>query len=118
MMAHICTMISSPCTERSALSQNIIIELIRIIPSVVWSLIVAGALIAFGNAIRIVLIPRLSGFKAFGVEASFVKETLDVASKSAPAGDDQSRSAVARRANRIAGLVASAEVLIVNDVPA
>jgi CheY-like chemotaxis protein len=91
--------------------------LIKIIPSIVWATVAAAALIVFHRSIRDDLLPRLLKLKAFGVEADFVKKTLDEASRTVPTGDELSRGALARRAERLASIIAGAKALLVNDVP-
>jgi CheY-like chemotaxis protein len=46
-----------------------------------------------------------------------VKERLDQASETVPAGREQERTQVARRAERIASFIQGARILLVNDVP-
>jgi len=46
-----------------------------------------------------------------------VKERLDQASETAPAGRERERTQVARRAERIASFIRDARILLVNDVP-
>ena len=99
------------------MSEQLQIELVRLIPAIAWVVFGLLALCLFYKSIRESILPRLSSFKAFGVEASFVKETLDKASEHVPAGDEKSKSAVARRAERINSIVAGAKILLVNDHP-
>jgi CheY-like chemotaxis protein len=61
------------------ISENIAIELIKIIPSTLWFLLFIIVLILFYQTIRNDLLPNLSAFKAAGVELSFVKESIDAA---------------------------------------
>jgi CheY-like chemotaxis protein len=98
------------------MNEKIATTWIQIIPSLLWVAIGILVILLFYKQIRM-KIPNMSQIKAFGVEATFVKEALDQASKAVPAGDDQSRSAVARRAERLAQIIVGARVLIVNDVP-
>jgi len=60
----------------------------------------------------------MSEIKAFGIEATFVKEQLDRVAETAPAGSESDRSQVSRRAERIAPLLQNSRLLLVNDVPA
>jgi CheY-like chemotaxis protein len=100
------------------MSKEVAVELIKIIPSVAWLILGGVAFWLFYGPIRDKLLPRLSSFKGFGIEASFIKEILDDAAAKNLAGDEQSRSTVARRAERIAQIAAGARVLVVNDHPA
>lgn len=54
-------------------------ELVRLIPSILWFLLVVFLLVLFYRPIRDELIPKLGAFKAMGVELSFVKESIDAA---------------------------------------
>jgi CheY-like chemotaxis protein len=98
------------------MSEQIAVALIKIIPTLVWAGVLVFALLFFRGSI-VNLFPRLKNFKAFGVEASFIEETLEEASKVVPVGDDRARSAVARRAARLSTIVKGIRVLIVNDAP-
>jgi len=86
------------------------VEGIKIVPSILWCGIALFCLIWLRRPIENSLLPRMSKFKAFGVEAEFIKEVLDQeAAKSAPVGDEKSRSSVVRRSERIADLAAGAK---------
>lgn len=67
---------------------QIVIELIKLIPSLLWILLVVVLLILFYRPIREVLFPRLSGFKAMGMEFSFLKDSMDKALAKAREHDD------------------------------
>jgi CheY-like chemotaxis protein len=93
-------------------------EAIKVIPSIIWCGIALFALIWLRKPIERSLLPRMSKFKAFGVEAEFIEEVLEQqAAKSAPVGDARSRSSVVRRSERIADLASGARILLVNDAP-
>lgn len=93
-------------------------EAIRVIPSILWCGIALFALLWLRKPIENSLLPRISKFKAFGVEAEFIKDVLDKqAAKSVPIGNEKSRSSVVKRSERIADLAAGTNVLIVNDAP-
>ena len=55
------------------------IELVKLIPSILWFFLVVVLLIVFYRPIRDELLPRIGGFKAMGVEFSFVKDSIDAA---------------------------------------
>jgi CheY-like chemotaxis protein len=60
----------------------------------------------------------MSGFKAFGVEASFVKEELDRAvGKQAADVSKDDRSRVLRRASNVAAVLQGSQILWVDDNP-
>ena len=54
-------------------------ELVKLIPSILWFLLVVVLLILFYRPIRDELLPKLGVFKAMGVELSFVKDSIDAA---------------------------------------
>ncbi len=58
---------------------QIAIELVKLIPSILWFLLVIFLLVLFYRPIRDDLLPNLSAFKAMGVELSFVKDSIDAA---------------------------------------
>src|SRR5712691_2196025 len=66
---------SSPCIEVGKMEA----ELIKILPSILWFFLAAAVLVLFYKPIRDDLLPNLSGFKAGGVELSFVKESIEAA---------------------------------------
>ncbi len=54
-------------------------ELLKLIPSILWFLLVVVLIILFYRPIRDEMLPRLCAFKAIGVELSFVKDSIDAA---------------------------------------
>lgn len=54
-----------------------VIELIKIIPSILWFLLVIAVLLLFYRPIRDDLLPKLGEFKAMGVELSFVIDLIN-----------------------------------------
>jgi CheY-like chemotaxis protein len=62
------------------MSDSIEVELIKIIPSLLWFLFLLAVIVLFYRPIRD-LVPNLSSFKAAGVELSFLKESIDAAIK-------------------------------------
>jgi CheY-like chemotaxis protein len=99
------------------MQHDVVIELIRILPTLLWVGLVISLMLIFRRPILDNLIPRLSGLSAFGVEATFVKEELDRAAEQADTGSEQNRSQVARRAERLSPILEGARVLLVNDFP-
>jgi CheY-like chemotaxis protein len=99
-------------------SRDVVVELIKLIPTLLWVSALIAIVLTFRTTIRTRLLPRMTELKAFGIEASFVKEQLDRAAETVPAGSESDRSHVSRRAERIAPILQNASVLLVNDVPA
>jgi CheY-like chemotaxis protein len=100
------------------MDSTIAVQLISIIPTVLWVAVIVTLILIFRPTIQGQLIPRMTGIKAFGIEATFVREQLDRAAETAPAGSESDRNQVARRAERIASLLNNSRLLLVNDVPA
>lgn len=94
------------------------IELLKLIPNILWIVLVLVLFAVFYKPIRYELLPRLGSFKAFGVEFTFIHDEID---KSAErwnldiSGSD--RSLVIRRAQRLAPILQGAQVLWVDDHP-
>ncbi|MEM9885639.1 MAG: response regulator [Bacteroidota bacterium] len=61
--------------------QRIIIEIIKIIPSVLLYLIIGILLIKLYRPFKDQLLPKLANFKAFGIEVGFIKQELKAATK-------------------------------------
>jgi len=59
--------------------ENIQGELLQLIPSILWFLLGLVLIILFYRPLRYELLPNLSGFKAMGVEFSFVQESIEAA---------------------------------------
>jgi CheY-like chemotaxis protein len=100
------------------MSEQILIELIRLIPSLLGLVVIAVLLGVFYRPIRHELIPRMSGLKAFGLEVALLREQLDGAAeqKGAAIRADQ-REQVLRRADRAAPVLRGARILWVDDHP-
>jgi hypothetical protein len=106
------------------MSMDVKIELIKLIPTILWITLITGIVIAFYKPIKRQLIPRMSGFKAFGVEATFVQLQLDAAAREAAArkepevaGSPSERSRVSSRAQRLSSIIKGAHILLINDNP-
>lgn len=107
---------ATPASEPQA-SVQILIEVIKIIPALVWIVFTVAIIGLFYRPIRDVLLPRLQSVKILGFEASFVKAVLAKEAEKNRAGSEEQRTALARRAERLAGVLAGARVLLVNDEP-
>ena len=55
------------------------IEVIKLIPSFLWFLLVVIVIIKFYKPVRYELLPKVSDIKAMGVEFSFIKNSIDAA---------------------------------------
>lgn len=100
------------------MSPEITVELVKVCPSVLWVTLVAVLIVVFYKPIKGELLPRLSGLKAFGVEATFIREELDKAvGKQAAEVSESDRSQVLRRAQRVVPVLHGARILWVDDIP-
>lgn len=99
------------------MSTEIKVELIKLIPTILWIALVTGVIVVFYKPIKHELIPYITGINVFGLEATFVREQLDKVAQERPAGSPEDRSQVARRAERLAQIVDGAQILLVNDHP-
>lgn len=103
---------------------TIALELVKLIPSVLWFCLVTILIVMFYRPIRDDLLPRLSGFNVMGVEFSFVQESLDAALELAEKNPqwkvDVSREQKERALNRARHhwkLFRGARILWVDDHP-
>jgi CheY-like chemotaxis protein len=100
------------------MSEQILIELIRLIPSFLWIVLLAILVGVFYRPIRHELIPRISGFKAFGLEVALLREQLDTAAEQRGINlGVVAREQVLGRAHRAAPMLRGARVLWVDDHP-
>ncbi len=112
---------------------QIITELIKLIPSLLWILLITAILILFYRPIKEVLFPKLSGFKAMGVEISFLKDSIDAALNKAKEHDKlqlaekspqwkvevppEDKQIVLKRALQHQNVLSGAQLLWVDDHP-
>jgi len=99
-------------------------ELIKLIPSILWFLFVATLFGLFYRPIRDELLPNLAGFKAGGVELSFVKESIDAAIELAEKSPQWTvivspadKERTLRRAKKHLAIFRDARILWVDDHP-
>ena len=100
------------------------IELIRLIPTALWFLLVAVLLFLFHRPIREDLLPSLTGLKAMGVEFSFVKDSIDAALELAEKSPQwkievspRDRELALNRAKQHLKIFRDAQILWVDDHP-
>jgi len=97
-------------------SSQVATELIKLIPDVLWILLVVVLITVFYRPIRDNLLPRISGINAFGVGLTFIRENLDRAVETQPVKVSKNdREQTLRRAQRIAPLWRDAQILWVDD---
>jgi hypothetical protein len=59
------------------MSEQILIELIRLVPTVLWVVLAAVVVFVFYRPIRDDLLPRMSGFKAWGSNMPLLWASLE-----------------------------------------
>jgi CheY-like chemotaxis protein len=100
------------------------VELIKILPALLWFLFVATLFGLFYRPLRDELLPNLTGFKAGGVELSFVRESINAAIELAEkspqwkvniSSEDKERAL--RRAKRHLAIFHGVQILWVDDHP-
>lgn len=100
------------------------IELVRLIPSLLWFFLVLILVLLFYRPIRDDLLPNLASLKAGGVELSFVKESIDAALKLAEKSPQwkvevplEDKEQAIRRARKHLHVFRDARFLWVDDHP-
>lgn len=100
------------------------IELVRLIPSLLWFFLVLMLILLFYRPIRDDLLPHLASLKAGGVELSFVKESIDAALKLAEKSPQwkvevppKDKEHALRRARKHLHVFRDAQFLWVDDRP-
>ena len=103
---------------------EITVELIKLIPSLLWFLLVLIVLLVFYRPIRDDLLPSLTGFSAAGVELSFVRESIDAAVQLAQKSpqwkvkiSDKDKARAVNRARKHLEIFREAQILWVDDSP-
>lgn len=98
------------------MSKEIIIELIKITPPVLWIVFLLIILLIFRKPIE-KIIPNLNEVKVFGIEAKFIKEELEKAAFNNPEVNKADLDQVARRSQRISSIIRGTRLLLINDMP-
>lgn len=100
------------------------VELVKVIPSILWFLLFITALAVFYRPLRYELLPNLTGFSAMGVQVSFIRDSMDAAielAQKSPQWNVEVSSAekdqVLRRARKHLSIFRDAQILWVDDHP-
>ncbi len=103
---------------------QIVTELVRQIPSILWFFLVVILFMLFYRPIREDLLPNLRAFKAMGVEFSFVKESIDAALEMAEKSpqwevevSSEDKEQALKRAKKHLAFFHDAQILWVDDHP-
>ncbi len=113
---------SDPKTQ--ALIDSSIIEAIKAAPPILWFFFILVLFILFYRRIRNDILPKLSGFKAMGVEFSFVETSFKAAIEFGEKSDkwdvavpEKAKKAALNRAKQHIALFQQAKILWVDDHP-
>ncbi|NIW80883.1 MAG: response regulator [Calditrichae bacterium] len=103
---------------------NLTIELIKLIPAILWFLLAVVLVLLFYKPIRHNLLPQLSAFKALGMEFSFVRESISTAIEVAEKSKkwevtipEEDRISVENRVRKHLHLFRHVRILWIDDVP-
>lgn len=106
------------------LTEQVVIELVKILPSVFWLIVAIIVVAIFYRPIRNQLLPLVTGLKIGGIECSFVREGIQAAVALAQKHknwqvqvSDEEASLVMERASRNLGRLQRAKILWVDDSP-
>lgn len=105
--------------------ENVYIELVRLIPSLLWFVLTVVIFSLFYKPIRHELLPKLTGFSFKGVKFSFLEKSIDAAiielAQKNPKWDvaipAEAREAAVNRAKKNLSLFEGAQILWVDDEP-
>lgn len=93
-----CTTVLCPSLKKNIpMEKDLLIELIKIAPSLLLYTVILIVFLRYRKAFAEGVLPKLSGFKAFGFEASFVREGIESAGRLANKPDMQVSSSLMRR---------------------
>lgn len=79
------------------MDKEIIKELIRIAPTLLLYLVILTVFLRYRRTFVESILPKISGFKAFGLEASFIREGIEGAARSANKSDVQASPSLLQR---------------------
>jgi CheY-like chemotaxis protein len=103
---------------------NMATELVKLIPSILWFLLVVILILLFYRPIRDDLLPNIASLKAGGVELSFVKDSIDAALKLAEKSpqwevvvSSEDKEQALKRAKKHLHVFRDAQFLWVDDHP-
>lgn len=116
------------------LPDGLLIEGLKLLPSLLWFLLIVTLVIIFYWPVRYELLPKLSGFKGLGIEFSFVQDSLNQAIDQGHARSEdvdvpvksskwnikvppEAREQVLRRMQRNTDIFRGAQMLWVDDCP-
>jgi CheY-like chemotaxis protein len=109
---------------RTIFTEPVVIELVKILPSVFWLVVAVVVVAIFYRPIRSQLLPLVTGLKIGGIECSFVREAIQASVALAQkhrnwqvnVSEEQATLAM-DRASRHLNLLQRAKILWADDVP-
>ncbi len=108
----------------AVLTDKLLLEVIKNLPAILWFVLACVIVLLFYKPIRHELLPNLSGFKAMGVEFSFVKNSITNAIALAEKSEqwqvtipDEDEKRVLDRVKRHLALFQDVRVLWIDDNP-
>ncbi|MFQ5632215.1 MAG: response regulator [bacterium] len=108
----------------SSLIEKLLVEGIKIIPSLLWVIVALVIVKIFYKQIRDDLLPNLAGFRALGVEFSFVKKSITKAIELAEKSEkwhviipEEDRQRVLARVEEHMEIFEDAQILWIDDLP-
>jgi hypothetical protein len=102
----------------TTLDSTTMVELIKLVPSLLWILLALIIFLYFKDTLRENILPYMGSIKGFGVEVTIAREQMDRSFKKWNIqADDKDRDLVLARAKRIASLLNGAKVLWLDDEP-
>jgi CheY-like chemotaxis protein len=108
----------------SAFVEKLAVELIKIAPSFLWFLLAVILTIIFYRPIRNELLPNLRGFKAMGIEFSFVQQSITTAIELAEKSEqwpvsiaDEDIANVLNRVKKHLSVFKDSKILWIDDIP-
>ncbi|MEM2126374.1 MAG: response regulator [Candidatus Methanosuratincola sp.] len=100
------------------MAPEVLVEIIKIVPSILWFVFVAVLIAWLYKPIKTELLPRLNQLKVYGVEATFIRESLEQAAKKQEIEiSKDAKSKVERRLQRDLPLLRQMRILWVDDNP-
>lgn len=100
------------------LDSTMTVELIKLIPSILWIFLVLMIFFSFKDTVRDNILPNMGSIRGFGIEITIAREQMDKSfEKWKITGDGDERAIALSRAKRIASLLQGAKILWMDDEP-
>lgn len=98
---------------------TITVEFIKLIPSLLWVVLIGVIFLYFKDTIRDKVLPNLGSIKGFGMEITIIREAMDKSIEKWDniKVDNKERSIVLNRAKRLAPILQGAKILWISFKP-